>query len=97
MPEQVRRRGHFPPACCELQCNSQPVLCRDHPDTHPQSYLVTLALREYHQLEGREVQLQQLIEEQYAANMQRFAGRAVDERAETHLQVGAGCRRAGRC
>lgn len=73
-------------------------LCRrslQHPECkHPCAFL-RLPLhappcRQYHQLEGREAQLRQLIEQQYAANLRRFAGRAVDERAETHLQVGLG-------
>ena len=45
--------------------------------------------RQYHQLEGREAELRRFIETEYQAALQRHAGRAVDERAETHLQVAA--------
>ena len=47
------------------------------------------ACRQYHQLEGREAELRRFIETEYQAALQRHAGRAVDERAETHLQVAA--------
>jgi hypothetical protein len=46
--------------------------------------------RQYHQLEGREQQLRSLIEHGYVASMQQYSRQyAVDERAETHLQVAA--------
>lgn len=47
--------------------------------------------RQYHQLEGRESELRRLIEAEYLATLCRWAGsrHAVDERAETHLQVAA--------
>jgi hypothetical protein len=47
------------------------------------------APRQYHQLEGREQELQDLIEREYARALAQHAAAAVDERAETHLQVAA--------
>ncbi|KAI3434816.1 hypothetical protein D9Q98_002873 [Chlorella vulgaris] len=52
--------------------------------------LVQARCKQYHQLERREQQLRSLIEHGYVASMQQYSRQyAVDERAETHLQVAA--------
>lgn len=45
--------------------------------------------RQYHQLEGREQELRALIEREYTRALAEHSAAAVDERAQTHLQVAA--------
>ena len=64
----------------------------------PCAHQPSATCRQYHQLEGRELQLQQLIEAEYASALAANAAAvaaaaggadAVDERAETHYQCAA--------
>lgn len=48
---------------------------------------VVVRCREHHQLEGREQEVRQAIERAYQAALLRHQAAAVDERAETHVQV----------
>ncbi|KAL4434110.1 hypothetical protein ABPG75_000551 [Micractinium tetrahymenae] len=48
---------------------------------------VVVRCRQHHQLQGREPEVRQAIEAAYQAALQRHQAAAVDERAETHVQV----------
>lgn len=70
--------------CCRTAAllASMPPHQSNHPAPTPFHHC-----RQYRQLEGHEFMLQSAIEREYAAALQRHAGRAIDGRAETHLQV----------
>lgn len=53
----------------------------------PAAHTLLLHHRLHHQLHGRELELRAAAEREYGAALARHAARAVDSRAETHLQV----------